>query len=87
MHQSAVATMQAWTYGCDRWPDWSAGPDAVVLDPLVHLLEPEQRQRLQARLETCSCWPAPDPLPLPPPITPAQWRALFEVDGCLLGAS
>lgn len=87
LHQASGPQGEQWTYGCDRWPDWSAGPEAVALDPLVHLLEPEQRQRLQGRLEICSCWPAPDPLPLPPPITPEQWRALFETDGCLLRAS
>jgi len=63
MHQPAASTVQTWTYGCDRWPDWSAGPGAVVLDPLVHLLEPAQRQRLEDRLRCCSCWPAPAPLP------------------------
>jgi len=87
LHQASGPQGQTWTYGCDRWPDWSAGREAVVLDPLMHLLEPEQRERLECRLLTCSCWPAPDPLPLPPPITPEQWRALFEVDGCLARAS
>ena len=64
MHQPVASTGQTWTYGCDRWPDWSAGPDAVVLDPLVHLVEPAQRQRLEDRLRCCSCWPAPEPLPV-----------------------
>lgn len=63
MHQPAADTVQVWTYGCDRWPDWSAGPEAVVLDPLVHLLTPAQLQRLEDRLQCCSCWPAPVPLP------------------------
>ena len=87
LHQASGPQGVQWAYGCDRWPDWSAGPEAVALDPLVHLLEPGQRHRLAARLESCSCWPAPDPLPLPPPMTPEQWRALFETDGCLLTAS
>jgi hypothetical protein len=55
-----------WEHGCDRWLDWNSGPDAVVLDPLQHLLTPEQRERLRIRLLDCSCWPAPDPPPVPP---------------------
>jgi hypothetical protein len=57
-----------WEYGCDRWPDWNAGPDAVALDPIHHLLTPKQRERLRERLLTCSCWPEPDPPPDPPPM-------------------
>jgi hypothetical protein len=66
-----------WTYGCDRWPDWNAGPEAVVLEPLRHLLTPEQRERLRQRLLSCSCWPEPDPLPEPEPPTMAE---LFPED-------
>jgi hypothetical protein len=55
-----------WTWGCDRWPDWLAGPEAVVLEPLRHLLTDEQRERLQQRLLACSCWPEPDAPPEPP---------------------
>jgi hypothetical protein len=69
-----------WTWGCDRWPDWNAGPDAVVLDPLQHLLTPEQRERLRQRLLTCSCWPEPDPPPVPPPPTKEQLAALWDVE-------
>jgi len=69
-----------WTYGCDRWPDWNAGPDAVVLDPLTHLLTPEQREQLRQRLLTCSCWPEPDPLPEPLPPTREELAALFPVE-------
>jgi hypothetical protein len=69
-----------WEYGCDRWPDWDAGPDAVVLDPLTHLIAPEQRERLRQRLLTCSCWPEPDPLPAPPPPTREQLAALWDVE-------
>ena len=54
-----------WSYGCDRWPDWSAGPDAVVLDPLRHLISEQQRERLRDRLLTCSCWPEPEMPPRP----------------------
>ena len=55
-----------WTFGCDRWPDWNAGPGAVPLEPLDHLITPEQRERLRQRLLSCSCWPEPEPLPEPP---------------------
>jgi hypothetical protein len=55
-----------WSYACDRWPDWNAGPGAVPLEPLDHLIAPEQRERLRQRLLTCSCWPEPEPLPPPP---------------------
>ena len=69
-----------WSYGCDRWPDWNAGPDAVVLEPLQHLITPEVRERLRQRLLTCSCWPAPDPLPVPPPPTREQLDSLWDVE-------
>jgi len=69
-----------WTYGCDRWPGWNAGPDAVVLDPLTHLITPGQRERLRQRLLTCSCWPEPDPLPTPPPPTREQLDALWPLE-------
>jgi hypothetical protein len=69
-----------WTYGCDRWPDWNAGPEAVVLDPLTHLLTPEQRERLRQRLLTCRCWPEPDPLPAPPPRSAEEIERLLTFD-------
>jgi len=69
-----------WTYGCDRWPDWAAGPDAVVLEPLTHLITPQQREQLQQRLLACSCWPEPDPLPVPPPPTREQLDALWDIE-------
>jgi hypothetical protein len=69
-----------WSYGCDRWPDWGAGPDAVVLDPLTHLITPRQREKLRQRLLTCSCWPEPDPLPVRPPPTREQLDALWPVE-------
>jgi len=67
-----------WSYGCDRWPDWDAGPDAVVLDPIRHLMSPEQRERLRQRLLTCSCWPEPEPLPEPPSM--AQIEEQFPLE-------
>ena len=69
-----------WSYGCDRWPDWGAGPDAVALEPLTHLVAPEQRERLRQRLLSCSCWPEPDPLPVPPPPTREQLDALWPIE-------
>jgi hypothetical protein len=55
-----------WSFGCDRWPDWNAGPEAVPLEPLDHLIPSEVRERLQQRLLSCSCWPELDPPPRPP---------------------
>ena len=69
-----------WSHGCDRWPDWNAGPDAVVLDPLEHLLTPERREQLRQRLLTCSCWPEPEPLPEPPRLTAEQIDALWPLE-------
>jgi hypothetical protein len=69
-----------WSYGCDRWPDWGAGPDAVVLDPIHHLMAPEQREKLRQRLLTCSCWPEPEPPPMPPPPTREQLDALWPLE-------
>ena len=78
---SAIAPDGAyWSHGCDRWPNWDAGPDAVVLNPLQHLITPEQREQLQQRLLTCSCWPEPDPLPVPPPPTREQLDALWPIE-------
>jgi hypothetical protein len=61
-----------WTHGADRWPDWLAGPDAVPLDPITHLLTAGERERLEARLLSCCCWPPPDPMPLPEPPSMAE---------------
>jgi hypothetical protein len=57
LHRLAVALAPGggrWEYGCGRWPDWTAGPDAVVLDPIAHLLTPQERDALQARLLNCT---------------------------------
>lgn len=69
-----------WSHGCDRWPDWNAGPDAAVLEPLQHLIPPEVRGRLRRRLLACCCWPEPDPLPVPVPPTREQLDALWPVE-------
>jgi len=63
-----------WEYGCGRWPDWLAGPDAVVLDPVHHLLSCHQRAQLQARLLTCPLRPRP---PVPEYFT-RPWPSLDE---------
>jgi len=60
LHGAVAPGGGEWVYGCDRWPDWLAGPDAVVLDPIEHLLTDEQREQLRARLMACSCWPQPE---------------------------
>lgn len=41
---------RVWVRGCGRWPSWDAGPEAVVLDPMWHLLEEEERWQLEERL-------------------------------------
>jgi hypothetical protein len=63
-----------WEYGCGRWPDWLAGPDAVVLDPIHHLLTTEQRAQLRARLLNCTLRPRP---PVPEYFT-RPWPSLGE---------
>jgi hypothetical protein len=80
LHGALAPDGACWSHGCDRWPDWGAGPDAVVLEPLQHLITPEQRERLQQRLLTCSCWPELDPLPVPPPPTREQLAVLWDVE-------
>jgi hypothetical protein len=69
-----------WTHGCDRWPDWNAGPDAVVLDPLQHLISPEQREQLRQRLLTCNCWPERELPPRPEPPSMAEIDQLFPLE-------
>ena len=48
-----------WAYGCDRWPDWTAGPEAVLLCPIQHLLAPLERAALERRLLAEPCTPPP----------------------------
>lgn len=50
-----------WSYGCDRWPDWTAGPDAVPRCPIGHLLAPLERAALERRLLAEPCTPPPAP--------------------------
>lgn len=72
-----------WVYGCARWPDWTAGPDAVVLDPIRHLLDEGQRQALAQRLRGAVCWPPVEPYPINPPPLDAIWTdaELLEMGG------
>ena len=58
LHRAIDPAGLEWIHGCARWPDWSAGPEAVALDPITHLLTDHQRQQLEARLRTARCWPA-----------------------------
>jgi hypothetical protein len=55
------------------------GRDAVVLEPLQHLLTPEQREQLLQRLLSCSCWPEPDPPPEPPSMAAIEELYPLEV--------
>ena len=80
LHAAQAPDGVRWGYGCDRWPDWNAGPAAVVLDPLTHLISPEQRERLRQRLLSCSCWPEPEPLPAPPRRSPEEIERLLTFD-------
>jgi hypothetical protein len=50
-----------WSYGCDRWPSWAAGPDSVPLCPIRHLLNDAERQALEARLLANPPKPPADP--------------------------
>ena len=49
LHRATAPDGAVWSYGCARWPDWNAGPDAEILDPIRHMLTPEQRERLRVR--------------------------------------
>lgn len=81
LHEAISADGLQWVYGCARWPDWEAGPEAVVLDPIRHLLSDDQRARLRARLLTCSCWPAPIQQPRPEPPTMDQIMKAWDEMG------
>jgi len=80
LHGALAPDGGCWTWGCDRWPDWNAGPDAVVLDPLTHLITPEQREQLRQRLLTCNCWPARELPPRPEPPSMAEIDQLYPFD-------
>lgn len=84
LHSATDPAGLQWIYGCARWPDWDAGPAAVVLDPIRHLLDDAQRQALAQRLRGAVCWPPvePYPVPVPPPLD-AIWSdaELLEMGG------
>ena len=50
-----------WEYGCDRWPDWTAGPEAIFLCPIAHLLTLMERAAMERRLLAEHCTPPPLP--------------------------
>jgi hypothetical protein len=56
--QSATAPDgRTWVYGCQR-DDWTLGPQARILDPVV-LLPASSQRALAQRLRTACCWPSP----------------------------
>ncbi|MEA5473339.1 hypothetical protein VB716_03795 [Synechococcus sp. CCY9201] len=57
LHWAQAPDGRDWVYGCQR-DDWTLGPDSRIVEP-VALLEPEQRQHLERRLQEAICWPAP----------------------------
>jgi hypothetical protein len=73
LHRAVDPAGLEWVHGCARWPDWQAGPESVVLDPIEHLLTSEQRQQLEARLKAARCWP-------PPPMPVASVLPLVVID-------
>lgn len=52
-----------WIYGCDRWPDWHAAEQAIILDPLRHLVTPLERAAIEAVLRAA---PLAEQQPHPP---------------------
>lgn len=77
LHWAADPAGLQWVHGCARWPGWDAGPDAVALDPIAHLLTAEQRARLQAVVMALPCWPEPEQ---PPPRPHPPLSELFSPD-------
>lgn len=73
LHRAVDPAGLEWIHGCARWPDWAAGPESVVLDPIEHLLTGEQRQQLEHRLKAARCWP-------PPPVPVASVLPLVVID-------
>lgn len=75
---------QRWEYGADRWPSWDAGPDAVPLQPLRHLLNGEQYDQLRAQLLVCPCWEENVPAMPEPPALADIWTKdeLLVMGGC-----
>lgn len=72
LHDATDPAGLQWIYGCARWPDWNAGPAAVVLDPIRHLLTDDQRQTLRVRLMRAVCWPPVEQAPMVTP-EPMAW--------------
>ena len=68
-----------WSYGCDRWPSWEAGPDSVPLCPIRHLLSATERQALGLRLLSTPADPEP-----PPPTDVPTVDEIMTDDFCAL---
>lgn len=61
-----------WVLGCDRWPDWEAGSQAEILDPLQHLITPLDRLAIGELLQIAEVV-EPQPLPEPAPVEWVPW--------------
>ena len=73
LHSATDPDGLRWVYGCGRWPDWNAGPLAVVLDPIAHLLTAEHRSALRHRLLLAICWPPVEHAPIVAPSAAELW--------------
>ena len=63
---------RTWVLGCDRWPDWLAGSQSEVLDPLQHLVTPLDRLAITELLRVAEVV-EPPMLPDPPPVEWIPW--------------
>ena len=77
LHWAQAPDGRDWVYGCQR-DDWTLGPDSRIVEP-VALLEPEQRQNLERRLQEAICWRAPliseEHVFLANLVEPVDWRS------------
>lgn len=56
LHKAVTPDGRKWVYGSSRWPNWTADPGEMVLDPLL-LLSDQQRAALVKRMQAARCWP------------------------------
>lgn len=71
-----------WVFGCDRWPDWDSAEQALVLDPLQHLITPLERASLEELLRSAVPVKRPEPAPVDAPAVEDIWtEAELEVMG------
>jgi hypothetical protein len=68
-----------WSYGCDRWPNWEAGPDSVPLCPIRHLLTAAERRALESRLLATPADPEPPLLVNVPTVDEIMDEAFMEL--------